>query len=37
VSGADATYTRALMTWRTHTVGLLDEQALFQGVNRSVA
>jgi len=37
VRGADATYTRALMTWRTHSVGLLDEQALFQGVNRSVA
>jgi chemotaxis-related protein WspD len=37
VKGADATYTRALMTWRTHSVGLLDEHALFQGVNRSVA
>ena len=37
VRGADATYTRALMTWRKHSVGLLDEQALFQGVNRSVA
>jgi chemotaxis-related protein WspD len=37
VKGADATYTRALVTWRTHSVGLLDEQALFQGVNRSVA
>lgn len=37
VKGADATYTRALVTWRKHSVGLLDEQALFQGVNRSVA
>jgi chemotaxis-related protein WspD len=37
VKGADATYTRALMTWRTHTVGVLDEQAVFHGVNRSVA
>ena len=37
VRGADTTYTRALVTWRTHSVGLLDEQALFQGVNRSVA
>jgi chemotaxis-related protein WspD len=37
VKGADATYTRALVTWRTQSVGLLDEQALFQGVNRSVA
>ena len=37
VRGADAAYTRALITWRTHTVGLLDEQMLFQGVLRSVA
>ena len=37
VRGADETYTRALVTWRTHSVGLLDEQALFRGVNRSVA
>ena len=37
VKGADTTYTRALVTWRTHSVGLLDEEALFQGVNRSVA
>ena len=37
VKGADATYTRALLTWRTHSVGVLDEEALFQGVNRSVA
>jgi chemotaxis-related protein WspD len=37
VKGADAAYTRALITWRTHTVGLLDEQVLFQGVHRSVA
>lgn len=37
LKGAAATYTRALLTWRTHTVGLLDEQLLFQGVNRSVA
>jgi chemotaxis-related protein WspD len=37
VRGAAATYTRALLTWKTHTVGLLDEQVLFQAVNRSVA
>jgi len=29
VKGADTTYTRALVTWRTHSVGLLDEDALF--------
>jgi len=37
VRGSAATYTRALLTWKTHTVGLLDEQVLFQAVNRSVA
>ena len=37
VRGAAAAYTRALLTWRKHTVGLLDEQVLFQGVTRSVA
>jgi len=37
VRGAAAAYTRALLTWREHTVGLLDEQVLFQGVDRSVA
>ena len=37
VRGAAATYTRALLNWRTHTVGLLDEQVLFHGVSRSVA
>lgn len=37
VRGAAAAYTRALLTWRKHTVGLLDEQALFHGVERSVA
>lgn len=37
VRGSAATYTHALLTWRTHAVGLLDEQVLFQAVNRSVA
>ena len=37
VRGAAAAYTRAVLTWRKHTVGLLDEQVLFHGVNRSVA
>jgi len=37
VRGAAATYTRALLAWRKRTVGLLDEQVLFQGVTRSVA
>lgn len=37
VAGAAARYTRATLTWRDHTVGLLDEQMLFHAVNRSVA
>jgi len=37
VAGAAATYTRAVLTWQAHTVGLLDEQVLFHVVNRSVA
>jgi len=37
VRGTAAAYTRALLTWRKRTVGLLDEQVLFQGVTRSVA
>lgn len=37
VAGAAAKYTRATLTWQEHTVGLLDEQALFRTVNRSIA
>jgi chemotaxis-related protein WspD len=37
LAGAAAKYTHALLTWQAHTVGVLDEQMLFQAVKRSVA
>ena len=37
VAGATAKYTRATLRWLEHTVGLLDERALFRTVNRSIA
>jgi chemotaxis-related protein WspD len=37
VSKAQATYTRAILSWRDRAVGVLDEQLLFYTVDRSFA
>jgi len=37
VSKAQATYTRAILSWSQRTVGVLDEQLLFHTVDRSLA
>lgn len=37
VARATATYTRAVLPWQERTVGLLDEQLLFETLNRSFA
>lgn len=37
VAGAASRYTRAVLTWQAKTLGLLDEHALFQAVNRSLS
>ena len=37
VAKAGATYTRAMLSWREHAVGLLDEELFFHSLNRSLA
>lgn len=37
VAKASACYTRAMLAWREHAVGLLDDQLLFHSLNRSLA
>ena len=37
VSKAQATYTKAMLSWRERSVGVLDEQLLFYSVDRSLA
>jgi chemotaxis-related protein WspD len=37
VSKAQATYTKAVLSWRERSVGVLDEQLLFYSVDRSLA
>ena len=37
VAKAAATYSKALLPWRDHSVGLLDDQLLFYTLKRSLA
>ncbi|MFA6985809.1 MAG: chemotaxis protein CheW [Arenimonas sp.] len=37
VAKAGACYTRAMLAWREHAVGLLDDELLFHSLNRSLA
>lgn len=37
VARATATYTKAVLNWRNHTVGCLDDELLFYSLNRSIA
>ena len=37
VARATATYSKALLPWRDHSVGLLDDELLFYGLKRGVA
>ena len=37
VARATATYSKALLSWRDHSVGLLDDELLFYGLKRGVA
>jgi chemotaxis-related protein WspD len=37
VARATATYSKALLSWREHSVGVLDDELLFYGLKRSVA
>ena len=37
VAKATATYSKAVLPWRGHSVGLLDDQLLFYALKRSLA
>lgn len=37
VARAGATYTKAILNWRDHPVGCLDDELLFYSLNRSIA
>jgi chemotaxis-related protein WspD len=37
VAKASASYSKAMISWREHAVGLLDEELLFHSLNRSLA
>jgi chemotaxis-related protein WspD len=37
VAKAAATYSQAVLSWRDHSVGLLDDELLFHTINRSLA
>jgi chemotaxis-related protein WspD len=37
VAGAGGTHSKAVMTWREHAVGVLDDQRLFHALERSLA
>ncbi len=37
VAKASASYSRAMLSWREHAVGLLDDELLFHSLNRSLA
>lgn len=37
VAKASASYSRAMLSWREHAVGFLDEELLFHSLNRSLA
>jgi chemotaxis-related protein WspD len=37
VARAKATYSKALLSWHEHSVGLLDDELVFHSLKRSVA
>ena len=37
IARATATYSKALLSWHEHSVGLLDDELVFSSLKRSVA